>query len=608
MPIAVRLTTLQRHLMATPLRKRVGTVGAAVVAALADAGIDAAFGMDDPQGLWSALRPSPIRTVVFHDERSAGFAATGYALAARRVCLCTGITGPGGTNLATPMLEAQKASIAMLFLIGEANPARPDLHGFQTAPHEEILAPLAKDCVRIGRGDGPAAAVHRAVNLATGGRPGPVLLLVDDDLLWEDAPPARPAKSGPTPASQAGLSLGGPAADRSMIAAIYGALTRARRPVIVAGGGVLLADATEQLRAVAEKYRVPVATTVVGKGALADTHPLALGVGSSYTGGIHGIGALANRCLGEADTIMVVGSDLDPLTTSAGSWPDESTELIRIDVDPTEVSTHPGLHILGDARTILEQLSSCTPEVHIGTAHEKWIEEVTEATAAHRKKIRDLDLGEWDDGYVWPGEVMQRLSQAFEEGDAIVTDASFSSSWAIDRIEQRKAGRCLFGPRGSGVLGWGLPAALGIKFLRPDSTTTCVTGDGGLHYSIGEMETAVRMNLPIVLVVLNNRSLGFQRQSDRLHEGQDYADLRFDESVDYVAVGRGFGWDAVRADTGAEFESAYRRARQSKAPTLIEVSTDPDTWAPITKFDGLLERGLASGQMVAVAELEDRDG
>lgn len=594
--------------MATPLRKRVGTVGAAVAEALADAGIDAAFGMDDPQGLWSALRPSPIRTVIFHDERSAGFAATGYALAARRACLCTGITGPGGTNLATPMLEAKKASIPTIFMIGEANPARPDLHGFQTAPHQEVLSPLSKECVRIGRGDDVAAAVHRAVNLATGGRPGPVLLLAGDDLLWEDAPGEPDERSGPPPSSRADLPGNGGGAHSSTIAAVHGALTRAKRPVIVAGGGVLLADATEQLRAVAEKYRIPVATTVVGKGALADTHPLALGVASSYTGALHGVGAFANRCLEEADTVLVVGSDLDPLATSGGSWPAEAAELIRIDVDPAELSSHPGLQVLGDARTVLDQLVRCTPETRHDDAHERRVEAIAAGARAHRERIGRLDLGEWQDGYVWPGTVMHHLSQSFEDGDAIVTDASFSSSWAIDRLVQRRAGRCLLGPRGSGVLGWGLPAALGVKLQRPDAAVTCVTGDGGLHYSIGELETAVRVGLPIVLVVLNNRSLGFQRQSDRLHEGMDYDDLRFNERVEYTTIAAGFGWDAVRVESGDEFAGAYRRARSGSDPTLIEVSTDPGTWAPITKFDGLLERGLASGQMAAVARLEESDG
>jgi len=588
--------------MATDRRKSAGTVGAAIVDALVDAGVDAAFGMDDPQGLWSALRPSPIRTLVFHDERSAGFAATGYALAARRLCLCTGITGPGGTNLATPMLEAQQASIPTLFLIGEANPAKPHLHAFQTAPHQEVLGPLAKACIRIGRGDDPAAAVHRAVNLATGGRPGPVLLLVGDDLLWEDgATAARQAARVPT--SQAELRSGGPAAAASTLAAMHEALIAARRPLIVAGGGVLLADATEQLRAVAEKYGIPVAMSVLGKGALADDHPLALGVASSYTGGIHGVGALANRYLEEADTIMVLGSNLDPLTTSGGAWPSEGASLIRIDLDPAELSTHGGQRVLADVRTVLAQLVAETPEPEPERDSEAWLQAVTTAMRRHRQKIRRLDLRDWGQRFVWPGTVMHELSEALEAGDAIVSDASFASSWAIDRLEQRLPGRYLFGPRGSGVLGWGLPAALGIKFQRPRSRVTCLTGDGGLHYSIGELETAVRLNLPVVLVVLNNRSLGFQRQSDRLHEGRDHADLRFDERIDYATIARGFGWDSLAVASGDDFAGAYREALPSTAPTLIEVSTDPGTWAPITKFDGLLEREMANGQMTAVVSL-----
>lgn len=586
------------------VRTGVGTVGAAMAEALADAGVDAAFGMDDPQGLWSALRGSPIRTMILHDERSAGFAASGYALAARRLCLCTGITGPGGMNLATAMLEAKQASIPVLFMIGEANPARADLHGFQTAPHERVLSPLAKACVRLGRGEDVVAAVHRAVALATGGRPGPVLLLTGDDLLWEPAP-VRQRPDGPSPSSRARLEPGGPAASRAELEAIHRSLLSARRPVMVAGGGILLGEATGPLRAVAEKYRIPVAMTVLGKGAMPDRHELCLGVASAYTGGLHGLGAMASQCLQEADAVMVVGSDLDPLT-APGGWPADGAELIRIDIDPAELSTHPGRLVQGDAGTVLRQLAEEAPQASRDGEYEQWLSGVVAAVRAHRERIGRLDRSPRPAGYVWPGAVMRVLSEALGERDAIVTDASFSSSWSIDRVEQRLAGRRLFGPRGSGVLGWGLPAALGIQFLRPDARVTCVTGDGGLHFSLGEMETALRMGLPVTLIVLNNRSLGFQRQSDRLHEGRDYADLRFDERVDYVEVARGFGWEAVRTETDAELADAYRAAR-GDAPTLIEVPTDPEVWAPITKFDGLLARGLGADQMAAVMALERDD-
>jgi thiamine pyrophosphate-dependent acetolactate synthase large subunit-like protein len=256
---------------------------------------------------------------------------------------------------------------------------------------------------------------------------------------------------------------------------------------------------------------------------------------------------------------------------------------------------------------VLRQLVEEVPPAHPGGDRERWLGEVFAAVGAHRGRIDRLDRSERPAGYVWPGAAMRVLGESLGERDAIVTDASFSSSWCIDRIQQRRAGRRLFGPRGSGVLGWGLPAALGIQVQRPHSQVTCVTGDGGLHFSLGEMETALRMGLPVTLVVLNNRSLGFQRQSDRLHEGRDYADLCFDERVDYVDVARGFGWEAVRTETEAELADAYRQARESDAPTLVEVPTDPEVWAPIAKFDGLLTRhpgGGGANQMADVMALE----
>jgi acetolactate synthase I/II/III large subunit len=566
------------------------SVGSAVTDALEEAGVAIVFGMDDPQGLWCPVRRSGIRTAIFHDERGGGFAATGYTLATGQLSVCTGITGPGAMNLTTALLEARKSSIPILAVIGEANPARPDLHAFQTAPHGEVLGPLSKATIRIDRPSDAHAAVHRAISIATSGRPGPVALIVGDDLLWEDGDPASAlAANGGPPAATSSTSF--PAVQAAgaaeLVSAAHSLLTEARRPVLVAGGGVVLAGATAELEAVAEKYQVPVVTTLVGKGALPDTHPLALGVGSSYTGGAHGRGELANRHLADADLILVVGSDLDPLTTSSGMWPRPSTRLIRVDIDPEELVTQGGMQIHGDAREVLRQLWQDMPSVERDSDYLDWVTGVTREAAQRRADVARFDREQAVDGFVWPGAVMQELSDALGEGDAIVTDASFVSSWAIDRVVQPFAGRYVFGPRGSGVLGWGLPGALGVKLARPSTRVTCVTGDGGLYYSIGELESALRLNAPLTLVLLNNGSLGFQRQSDRLHQGEDYDDLRFAADVDFVKLAEGFGWRGARVGDASAFAESYAEAQASEQPTLIDVATHPDVHPPITKFDDL---------------------
>jgi acetolactate synthase-1/2/3 large subunit len=570
------------------------TVGDRLAETLGGAGVSLVFGIDDPQALYAGLRKHSVRTVIVHDERSGAFMADGYSRASHRLSVCTGIGGPGATNLATGLFEAYCASVPVLAIVGEASSARPDQHAFQALSHESVFSSLTKAVVRLEHDGDPDVAIRHAITLAISGRPRPVLFLARDAHLWE-----ADGRGGSGDAIEPNLleyPRGRAAADAASLEVARQAIREAKRPAILAGGGVNIAEAHDELLRLAERFDIPVAVSVMGKGAFPETHPLALGVASSYTGGSIGNGVAASQCLCEADLVIVVGSDLDALTTSGGAWPSPAAKMIRIDSDAAELNSGPGIHLLADAREALRQLADgdCT-QTRPAMPDRDWLSDIQDRVGSIRLAISAYDRSETPEGEVSPGRVVSEMQRHLNEGDAIVTDASYSSAWALDRVCQSWSGRFVFAPRGTGVLGWGLPAAIGVKLARPHSRVVCLTGDGGLHYSLAELETAVRLDLDVTVVLLNNRSFGFQRHSDIARQGADPGDLCFGKTVDYCELARAFGWQAARVSSFTELEDAYPAALTDGGPTLIEVSIGRDEIPPILKFDVLRQGIAASG-------------
>jgi acetolactate synthase-1/2/3 large subunit len=556
------------------------TVADHVVQAFEDAGVGLACGLDDPPALFASLRRSAIRTVIVHDERGGAFMVDGYGRASGRLGLCAGVSGPGATNLITGLLEAFQSSTAALAVVGEVSNPKFGRAAFQEAPHEQLLAPVTKQVVRVRRQqDARPAALHAAA-LATSGRRRPAALLVDADLLWEDGA----AQDGKRAAHLVLGTVGRPlSANGGDLADAAAALVSAKQPVVLAGNGVHLSGGGDVLQQVAEKYRLPIATSLYGKGSVAETLPYAIGVASAYTSGAGGCGRVARQALTEADVVLVVGSDLDPVTTNGGEWPAANATVIRIDIDEAELLTHEGIRLCGDARSVLEQLLVIDVITSRDERYLEWLDNLCDTASAWREELHAQDLQHQDQDTVWPGAVVQEIAARLLEGDALVTDASYSSAWALDRVCQAWPGRHVFAPRGTGVLGWGLPAALGVKLARPDQRVVCLSGDGGLLFSIGELETAVRENIPITLVVLNNESYGFQRHSAIRRQGEDYADLQIN-GVAWADVARAFGWRGQRVTSLADFAAAFRESLDGGF-SLLEVAVDKEARPPIASFD-----------------------
>jgi acetolactate synthase-1/2/3 large subunit len=554
------------------------TIAAAdLVEGLADGGVPIVFGLDDPRGLFAAARRSDrMQTAVVHDERLGGFMADAYARVSGRPVACAGISAPGAVNLAPALLEAQFSCVPVVAVVGEFLPPKPGLRAFQQAEHASFLGKgLTKATIEVRALDEMYDSALRAAQIAVSGRPGPVLLLISDALLWQEASAGTAGHD---------VAAAAPSPDPDALRAARSQLAAARRPIIVAGTGVHAADAYGELLELATRFGIPVATSMSGKGAIDETHPLALGVVGAYTSGSGSRGRIPWRLAQDADVVLVVGSDLDALTTDDWSWPHQDATLIRIDADARELSALPGTHLHGDARAVLRELLGGAQPI-VTDERRAWLESIASEVTENNGAQRRADLAVDTPGKVWPGALMHAIGDDLREADYVVSDASYSSAWTLDRILQRRAGRQVLAPRGVGTLGWGLAAAMGVKLAKPAADVTCVSGDGAFFYGLPDMETAARWSLDLRLVVLDNGVYGSQRQSNLFAQNRDYDDLHFGHSLDRLGLARSMGWSAVRAESAEAFGDAYRAALQAGGPWLIEVAVDRDARPALTKFE-----------------------
>jgi acetolactate synthase-1/2/3 large subunit len=555
------------------------TAATRLVEGLEDGGVRAAFGLDDPRGFFAALRKSRIVASVVHDERAGGFMADGFSRATGTPVACSGISGPGAVNLAPPLLEAHASNIPLVAVVGEFLPSERGRRAFQEADHASFLGTgLTKEVVEARHPGELYAAARYAAERASSGRPRPVLLLVSDGVLWKQ-------EVEPKDDLGARIRAARPGADPVAVREACRLLATAERPIVLSGAGVHASGAHAELLELARRYSLPVATSMSGKGAVPENDSVAIGVTGSYTSGKEGRGAYALESLRAASHVLVIGSDLDALTVTDGAWPSPSTELIRVDIDAAEIRSYPGLRLHGDARTVLRQLLA-EEVAPIRPDRESRLTEMAARIAALDAEIVAADRGRDEDGSVWPGMIMQEIRARLGSADWVVADASYSSSWALDRIVQRRSGRQVIAPRGVGTLGWGLAAAMGVQLADPAARVTAISGDGALFFGLPELETAVRWGLDLNLVLLRNGVYGSQRQSNLLAQGKDYEDLRFGRGgLDHCALVAAAGWGAFRVADVADLSDAYDEARSTPGPTLIEVAVSPDSRPPLAKFD-----------------------
>ena len=547
--------------------------------AFARHGVTVTFGQSLPSAFHLAAPHVGIRQAAYRQENAGGAMADGYARISGRVGVVTAQNGPAATLLVAPLAEALKASIPIVALVQEVTRATTDKNAFQELDHLNMFAPVAKWVRRIDRADRLEDYVDMAFTAASSGRPGPVVLLVPADLLVEDAPPPSPRKAflGMYPLDRMG-------ADPAAVERVADLIAAARYPIVVAGGGVHLSVAYEELAAVRDVAHLPVATTTMGKGAIDESHPLSIGV----VGYVMGRGARSfglREMIGRSDLVLLVGNRTNQNGTDSWKLFPSSATFVHLDIDPMEVGrNYESVRLVGDAKLTLSTLAVALKRRDLTRreAGRPAIEaEIAKAVSDWRQTVAGIRSR--DGGPVRPERVMAELDRRIDTEAIVVADASYSSIWVVNGLDSRKAGQRFVTPRGIAGLGWGLPMAIGAQFAAPDRRVVCLCGDGGFAHSWAELETLRRLKLPITVMVLNNGILGYQKHAEDVIFG-DHTDAVDFTSVNHAAIARACGVAGVQVERGEDIGAALDTAFASGGPALIDIMTDPDAKPPISFY------------------------
>jgi acetolactate synthase-1/2/3 large subunit len=558
------------------------TVAHRIAESLKRHGVSVIFGQSLPSLVHLASKEYGIRQVAYRQENTGGYMADGYARLSGKVGVVTAQNGPAAALLVAPLAEALKASIPMVALVQDVSRDQTDRNAFQELDHESMFRPVTKWVRRVIQASRIDDYVDMAFTAATSGRPGPVVLMFPSDLLLESAPApkltVRRQSLGSYP-----LDRHAPSIDLLREAARL--IAQAERPVIIAGGGVHSSDASAQLSRLQDVGHLPVATTVMGKGSVDEMHPLSMGV-ASYFMGHNGSTRFMRPLIAEADVVVLVGNRTNQNGTDSWQLYPSNAVYIHIDIDPQEIGrNYEALRLVGDAQLTLENLTKELEKLNLDKR--KQARQTLEATikngkASHEAEVADLVNS--NQSPLRPERIMREIDKRLNHDSVVVADASYSSIWIANYISAKRVGARFLTPRGLAGLGWGFPMAIGAKVAKPDAPVFCVVGDGGFAHAWAELETAVRMKTKVILVVLNNGILGYQKHAENIKFGA-FTDACHFVPVDHAAIARAVGAKGIRVDEASQLGSALDEALKSDTVTVIDVVTDPNAFPPVTWYE-----------------------
>jgi acetolactate synthase I/II/III large subunit len=599
-------------------------------------GVEVIFGVPGGQtvALYDAIqrRAPRVRHVTLRDERSTVYAADAYARLTGKVGVCDVTVGPGAVKLPSGLLEAYNASIPVLAIVSDVNRDWNHLvergAATQAMDQESLLRPLCKWVTTVRAPEALPALLGTALRRATTGRPGPVALIIPHDVfdvrLPEEGISLPPALAAPCDPAWGRYPALPAAPDPAAVAEAARRLREARCPVMVAGGGALIAGAEAAVRALAEALTMPVVTTFTGRGVLADDHPLSLGLlGSIGT-------TCARRAVEAADVVLLVGAKSARNSTFDWTLPRADQTVLHLDIDPAEIGKvfPTAVGLAGDARLGLEALLAAATPGEIGDAFSP--RRHGEHGEVHGEKPVPASMNssstvppctspcppclcgetdriawvaelrrEWeaeiapamasDAAPILPQRVMAELNRRTGPDDLVVCDASYPTGWGLVYHPIRRPGRGVLAPRGSAGLGFGLPAAIGAGIACPGRRVIVLAGDGGFSYSLGELASAQLHELPIVAVIFNNSSLAWIDHWHRIYFGGDGSPFRWND-VDFAAVGRGFGCLGLRVERPEELGPALEEALAAGRPAVVDVLVSGEE-TPIPAYRDAMERG-----------------
>jgi acetolactate synthase-1/2/3 large subunit len=522
-------------------------------------GVENVFGLPGGANLptYDALYDAGIRHVLVRHEAGGGHAAEGYAKATGRVGVAFGTSGPGATNLVTPITDAMLDSVPTVFITGQVRTELIGTDGFQECDTGGITIPVVKHSFMIQDPREIPEAIHQAFYLARSGRPGPVLVDIPQDLSRADIEYEPASGDVHLPGYQPTIE-----GNQKQIRIAAKALANARRPVIYAGGGVINANAAEELTELGTVDRFPVTCTVMGLGGFPAPHEQWLGML-----GMHGTRA-ANYAMDEADLIVAIGARFDDRITGKLSEFAPRAKFVHIDVDPAEISKNVPAHIpiVGDAKNIIPRL---TAEYRALGADPSRLEDWWDRIKAWQKQY-PLGYEDSADSEIKPQYMVEALYEA-TGGDAIVTsDVGQHQMWAAQYFHFSRPRRWI-NSGGLGTMGFGLPAAMGAKVGCPDETVVCIAGDGSVQMNMQEMATCVEHSIPIKVFIMNNGFLGMVRQWQELFWDGRYSQVEMGKSPDFVKLAEAYGATGLRFEDKGSLVDDMREALNTEGPVLVDV-------------------------------------
>ena len=572
----------------------------ALVYALERVGADVVFGIPGGAVLpaYDPLLDSKIiRHILVRHEQGAGHAATGYAQATGRVGVCMATSGPGATNLVTPIADAYMDSVPIVAITGQVPSSLIGTDGFQEADISGITVPITKHNFLVTKPEDIARTIGEAFHVASTGRPGPVLVDIAKDALQ-----AMTDFSWPVPFELPGYHpVTRPHARQVREAARL--ITESRRPVLYVGGGVIKAGATAQLRELAELTGIPVVTTLMARGAFPDRHPQHMGMPGMH-GTVAAVGALQ-----QADLLIALGTRFDDRVTGKLDTFAPGALIVHADIDPAEISKNrrADVPIVGDCREVIADLIAA-----VRAEHEQGRRPDLAAWQAQLDSLRStypLGYDEPDDGTLAPQHVIERIGKIAGPEAVYVAGVGQHQMWAAQFIDYENPGTWI-NSGGLGTMGFAVPAAMGAKTGRPDATVWAIDGDGCFQMTNQELATCAIEGIPIKVAIINNGSLGMVRQWQTLFYNERYSNTDLHRTAerkltgtrvpDFVKLAEAYDCEGIRCEEAADVDKVIERAMAiDDRPVVVDfiVHRDAMVWpmvaAGTSNNDIKFARGLA---------------
>lgn len=550
----------------TPHEGKTMTGAQAIIASLEAEGVDTIFGYPGGQAIkiYDALYDSKqIHHVLARHEQGATHMADGYARATGKVGVVLVTSGPGATNTVTGIATAYMDSIPMVVITGQVTRGVIGTDSFQESDIVGITMPVVKHSFLLQSTDDLTRTFREAFYIASTGRPGPVLIDIPSDLSGAEMvfhypdsvnlPSYKPTYRGNARQVKQAAEL----------------IQKAERPLLYAGGGIVTSHACAELTELAERMQIPVVTTLMGKGAMRCSNPLNLG-----PVGMHG-SKYANMAVTECDLLIAVGARFSDRVTGKVSEFAPHAKVIHIDIDPAEIGKiiNPVVPIVGDAKVVLAAINERLAKADAQPIDRTWVDDVF--SWRERWPFYTSNFSDYPNA-IAPEVVLHKLSQKLDpEASIVTTEVGQHQMWAHQNIHREHA-RTFISSGGLGTMGFGFPAAIGAKIGCPESEVVCVAGDGSFQMNSQEMATAKINDVPIKVLIIDNRALGMVHQWQSLFYNKRYSFTELADNPDFVKLADAYGWRARRVEKPEDVDAALDEMLASKEPYLLDVMIPRD--------------------------------